>query len=441
MQTKMQPTLKTYLLGVDQGSSATKGILLDPETGRILAKARARIATRRWQKGSSLFVEHNPEEILQSVQTVLKKLLRHAPRSAALRLGIASQRSSFLLIDPADGRALTPVISWQDTRGLGLVEKLKPHAPRVHRTTGLYLTPYYTLSKLLWLLEKSPSLKARAARGKVKLAFIPTYLAARLTKEGQFAADPTLAQRSLLINLRTAQWDSGLIDAFGLPKTLLPKILDTSANYGTISLNGYAIKISAMIGDQQAAYLALQAGRPGKRALMNLGTGGFLLLGAGAEPRRYPGLLTGIAWRRKGRSEYLAEGTVTSISGVLKWLEGLGILKTSDRFEMPRPQDFKRLPHVTGSFGGLASPFWRGDLKVRLDGLDHTTTREQILGAFLLGLGHLFWEILKPLKSARPKKIIVSGGLSKSRGLLEILANYLDAVLEPVEDADLSALG
>lgn len=437
---KRPPKIKTYLLGIDQGSSATKGILFDPQRRRIVAKARVKITTKKRQENGYLFVEQDPQEILASVRSVIAQLSRRAPRESGLLLGIASQRSSFLLMDPASGRSLTPVISWQDTRALELVQRWRAQAPRLYERSGLYLTPYYTLCKLLWVLEKNKTLKNRVDQGAAKLAFIPTFLVRNLTLEKRCVTDPTLAQRSLLFNIATGSWDQNLLTTFGIPQSLLPDLLETTDHYGTLEMSGRRIAIKAMIGDQQAAYLALTQGRPHGQALINLGTGGFLLVGTGAAPQRRQGLLTGIAWRRNGQTQYLVEGTVTSISGVLKWLAALGLLQEKEKISMPEAEDIGRLPLACGSFGGLASPYWRGDIKVKLEGIDHNTTREHLRSAFLFGLSHLFWEICQHLSNP-PTRIMVSGGLSRSQGLLQILANYLNVPLTPVEDADLTALG
>ncbi|MBI2069899.1 MAG: hypothetical protein HYT79_04780 [Elusimicrobia bacterium] len=433
---------KPLLIGLDQGSSSTKGILYDPKNKKILASERAGIKTRRRAEGNRQFVEHDPEDILHSVRRVLKRLAARAPARRRLSVGLACQRSSFLFVRAGTLEALTPVISWQDTRGLELLNALQDKAPLVYERTGLYLTPYYMLSKIIWLFEKY-NFGEEARQGTIRLAPLSSYLAARLTKSDRLLVDPTHAQRTLLLNIDSGDWDLALCSAFGVPKPFLPELRETSDDYGTIDLPSRTARLSGMIGDQQGAYWALESCANDQPALINLGTGGFLLLPTGRKPARAKGLLSGILRKENGRILYCLEGTVTSIQGALLWLKNAGLLKDTDRFRPPKKGQWGLLPVVSGGFGGLSAPFWRGDVKVAVNGLHQGNTREDIVLAFLLGLTHLFWEILKPLAGTPfyPNKLTASGGLSKSSGLLNILAEYLDLPVRPAENPDLTALG
>ncbi|MBI4669319.1 MAG: hypothetical protein HY747_09080 [Elusimicrobia bacterium] len=299
------------LLGFDAGSSSIKGVLYDPSQKKFLAAARLRIAAKKYSAEGALCVEHAPEEILRGAEKILRTLAAKAPACRPIRAAIAAQRSSFLLVDAETYQALTPVISWQDLRGAPLVKKLSSLNSLVYQKTGLYLTPYYTISKLLWLFQKDRDLKSKAEQGRILLAFLPAYLAGHLTRERTFAVDPTQAQRSLLLNIKTCGWDNELLKVFGIPKKMLPPVKSSFDDYGTIAIEGRkeAVKLCATIGDQQAACLALSSvpassRRPG---LINLGTGGFMLLPTGRKLKRIEGLLSGILWKIENRTEYFLE--------------------------------------------------------------------------------------------------------------------------------------
>ncbi|MBI4064267.1 MAG: hypothetical protein HY401_08225 [Elusimicrobia bacterium] len=430
------------LIGLDQGSSSTKGILYDSRRQKILAETRGKVSTRRRTKDDRHFVEHDPGDILRSVREAAEFLLKKAPPGSAIRVGLACQRSSFLLME-ASGKALTPVVSWQDTRGAKIAQKLKKYNALVYQKTGLYLTPYYALTKLLWFFENNPHWKSRAKKGDILFAPLATYLAYHLTYEKTFAVDATHAQRSLLMNIRTCQWDKGLLKLFGIPAAMLPEIKNTTANYGTLASSPPRPLLTAMIGDQQAAAWAIFSDHERRKtALINLGTGGFVLIPTGPRPKRVPGLLSGIL-SKTWRAGYLLEGTVNSVQGVLVWMKNTGILKKSDVFRMPQKNEWEKIPVVVSGFGGLAAPYWRSDLKTSIFHLARATHREDFLRGFLLGLAHLFWEILRPLKgtSFYPRELIASGGLSNSAGLMKILSSYLELPIRTVRYSDLTVLG
>ncbi|MBI4370141.1 MAG: hypothetical protein HY547_07925 [Elusimicrobia bacterium] len=435
----------TLYLGLDCGSSSVKGLLYDPFKKRIRARERIRINTSKRAEDGCLFIEQSPQELLNAASSVLNRLLRETTPNENVTIGIASQRSSFLLAETQTGRALTAIISWQDTRGLPLLKKWRASREPVYEKTGLYLTPYYTITKLLWILRENPCLAALARKGLLKLCYLPSYLLLHLSREQRPAIDASLAQRSLLLNCQSAQWDRGLLQKFAIPRALLPELRPTYSFYGTLpdTFKKPGAVIRAVIGDQQAAFLALNA--PGGKTLplLNLGTGGFVLIPTKSKRWRQAGLLTDILRQKNNRLEYLLEGTVTSIQGAFKWLISIGLMDDEKSFHPPQPGEWPRLPLITGSFGGLASPHWRGDLKVHAHNLDASLSRDELLLGFLLNTAHLFWEILHPLRNLPfyPKELAAAGGLSKSRGLLEIMAQYLEMPIVPVADADLTALG
>lgn len=433
-----------YVIGLDQGSSSTKGILYDCKSRRVVAKERVRVATQRCYQNDCLFVEHDPQEILASANQTIRKLLKLRPRRDPTAVAIASQRSSFLLVDRQALKPITPVLSWQDTRAQALVARYQNKASLIHQKTGLYLTPYYSLMKLLWLLEKNPQWRAQAQQGNLLFAFIPTYLVLKWTQGRVHAADPTLAQRSLLFNIERLTWDHDLLKRFKINAGMLPQIKQTRDDYGVIAKHFFdeELPIMAMVGDQQCAFLALQNNIAKNSALMNLGTGGFLLIPTGLKLKKILGLLAGILGAFESKPHYLIEGTVNSISSTLRWLNDAGILTSKETLAIMANKS-SQIPSVVGSFGGLAAPYWRSDMNLNILNLRQTTSRQDLIAGCLYGLVHHFWEILNLAQKSNliPKRLVVAGGLSKNRYFLQAFADYLNIPIDPSLEPDLTALG
>ncbi|MFC1520777.1 FGGY family carbohydrate kinase [Elusimicrobiota bacterium] len=442
----MTTSSKTCILGLDQGSSSTKAVLLACKNGKIIAKTSVPIKTRRYISNGLQFVEHDAQDIWESAKTAIRRVLIKKPKNMQVSsLGISSQRSSCVLIDRESLAPLTPVISWQDLRGTNIVKNISQHSELIYERSGLYLTPYYTLSKLIWCLKNIKKAQEKSRKGEACMAFVTTYLAAKLTGGKTLAADPTLAQRSLLYNIEINAWDEDLVRKLGIPKGILPDIVPTNGFYGYTDSKeiGLSIPITAMVGDQQSAFLASSTMKDTQSGLINLGTGGFVLIGTGNRLLRFPGLLTGILAGHSKTNQYMLEGTVTSIQGILRWLADLGIAKSTRELGISKLDPNEQIPIIAGGFGGIAAPFWRSDIKVNIFDLDHSTGKQALLTGFLYGIAHLFWEILKPLKNSElfPKQLIASGGLSNNRDFLQVLSDYMNLPIYPALEHDLTALG
>jgi len=298
-----------YLLGLDQGSTHSKAVLVDRK-GRVVRAASFPLKTSRPRPG---WVEHDPRAILNSQLNAANRLIRSVGRKNTIAaVGIANQRSTIILWDKKTGRPLTAAISWQDLRAAELIRALSGHRDLIRSKTGLMLNAHYAAPKLRWILVRSKGLRARAERGGVLAGTVNTYLIWHLTKGEVHATDPANAARTLLMNLHDLSWDGELLSLFDIPREILPGIRPCAADYGTARLGGRTIPIRASIGDQQSGLLGMGAVTAGE-AVVNYGTGGFFLVNTGPQAVFVPGLLASLAWTTSNEKSYATEGTVNSV--------------------------------------------------------------------------------------------------------------------------------
>ncbi|MCI0526641.1 MAG: glycerol kinase, partial [Nitrospira sp.] len=276
-----------YLLALDQGSTSSRAMIFDHQ-GRLKAHSQVKLPTLLPKPG---WVEHNPKQLLSSQLSAAKQVLTQlgGHSRALIALGITNQRSTILLWERATGRTLAPAISWQDKRASELCRSLShPSSSKtanlIRQKTGLRLTPYYAAPKLAWLLEHIPGARKRAERGELLCGTVNTYLIWHLTDGKVHVTDHTNAARMLLMNLSTLNWDQELLNLFGIPGQILPRIVSTCEYFGEARIGKDQIPILCSIGDQQAASVGLGCIEKGDLTL-NYGTGGFLLLNTGIKPQ------------------------------------------------------------------------------------------------------------------------------------------------------------
>ena len=284
-----------YVIALDQGSSSSRALAIDSR-GRVAAMAQVPVRTRYPGPGC---VEHDALDLARTQERALDSVLRRLPKKASVAaLGITAQRSTIVLWDSKTGKPCAPALSWQDGRAAPLVAPLLDRQRFVHERTGLYLTPYYSAPKIRWLLENAPQVRDLAGSGRLRVGPISTYLLWRLTGGEVFAVDPTMAQRMLLLDIRSMAWDEELIALFGIPRESLPAILPTVGRWGTVVRGGRRIPVYACVGDQQSAAVGQGAQDTGE-GVLNYGTGAFFLLHTGERAHRVPGLLTSVALTRE----------------------------------------------------------------------------------------------------------------------------------------------
>lgn len=430
---------RDLLLALDQGSSSSRAVLFDLK-GRIVALAQRPVRTKRPKAG---WAEHDPLELARTLESSLDEVLKKlGPKDRVLAAGLAVQRSTIVFCEKGTFKPAAPAPSWMDGRAAEFVAPLQERQGEVHGLSGLYATPYYSAPKIRWFLDHDPKVRALADAGRLLCAPVSTFLAARLTKGAVVAADPTCAQRTLLMNLDTAAWDPGLLALFGLSAELLPSIRSSAGDWGLIERGGRTIPFLATVGDQQSAAIGLGAANEGD-AVANYGTGAFLLRHTGPRPERAPGLLASAAATVGDLRGYYLEGTVHAAGTSFEWLkDNLGLMQDAKAIDEAFKKS-KRRVLMLPAIGGLGAPRWDYKTKTAFFGLDSQTTNHDLVRATAEGLCMLLADAAavmtasgSPVTRAR-----VAGGLSRADAMMSFQADALGATLERRKEVEATALG
>lgn len=403
---------------VDQGSTRTKGALLDVE-GRTLRQLIKPVEKR--VRGDRH--EHDAARIADDVEEILERLLQDE-RVACI--GLTCQRSTCLLWDRASGSPLGPALSWQDRSQQARVERLADEAAEIAERTGLLLSPHYAAPKLAALLDETGS-REHAEDGRLVAGTLDAFLTQRLT--GEASTEPGQAGRTLLYSLTGGGWDPRLLEIFGLPAVALPRLRPSATERGSYR----GVPVTAVAGDQQAALLGHGGWRPGVSAA-HFGTGAFVLTSTGTREIRHDGLLSAVLASIASDSgetrRFQLEGSVNSAGSAVDWACRLSGERLEDWAD--RPLDVERLPLVLPSFTGAAAPWWRPTARAALSNLTLDTEPSDILAATLAGVAMRVIDCLEALAEAgaTPPALRVSGKLTRLGGLVQLLA---DAGQVPVD--------
>lgn len=431
---------KGIVLALDQGSSSSR-VLAVESSGRVLARVQRPLKAHYPKPG---WVEHDAEEIFRTQTRALDEILKGLPASANIvGAGLAAQRSTVVLWDRETGKAPCRVPSWQDGRAVSVVAPLQGRQAEAHEKTGLYLTPYYSAPKIRWLLDHEPAARKLLDQGRLMIGPVSSYLIWRLTGGKVFAADPSMAQRMMLFNLRTFDWDPGLLELFNIPRACLPEIRPSAGAWGEIERCGRKFELRACLGDQQSATLGLGGVSEGS-SVANYGTGAFLLLNTGARQHRIPGLLTSVGWSREGAPPvFLEEGTVHAAGTSFDWLrDNLGLLKkNSDIDRLCRAS--KRRVWALPAIGGLGAPRWDYQTRTAFFGLDSQTRPEDLVRGVAEGLAFFISDIAGAMRGGglQLREVRASGGLSRVSYLLQFQADLLGLPITRCREAEVTALG
>ncbi len=430
---------RDLLLALDQGSSSSRAVLFDLKGG-VIALAQRPVRTKRPKAG---WAEHDPLELAKTLEFALDKVLEQlGPRDRVLAAGLAVQRSTIVFCERATFKPVVPAPSWMDGRAAELVAPLQERQGEVHGLSGLYATPYYSAPKIRWFLDREPAVRALADAGRLLCAPVSTFIAARLTRGAVVAADPTCAQRTLLMNLETAAWDPGLLALFGLSADLLPAIRPSAGDWGLIERKGRKIPLLATVGDQQSAAIGLGASQEGA-AVANYGTGAFLLRHTGSCPARAPGLLVSAAATVGASRGYYLEGTVHAAGTSFEWLkDNLGLMKDSRAIDAAFRQSRRRVLMLP-AIGGLGAPRWDYKTKTAFFGLDSQTSNHDLVRGTAEGLCLLLADAAAVMAAAGSpvRRARVAGGLSRSDAMMSFQADALSATLERRKEVEATALG
>jgi glycerol kinase len=423
------------VLALDQGGHASRALVFDA-TGRVLAKAERRIGTRREGK---LKVEHSAGAVLRSLQEAATEAIAALPADVEIQAAaLATQRSSIACWDRDDGRPLSPVLSWQDRRGVRKVRTLVSHEPRVRHLTGLVLSPHYGATKLAWCLNHLSKVRRAAKEQRLAAGPLASFLAAGLTTQHPCVADPVNGLRTQLMALETMDWSEELCELFEVPPAILPRCVPNRHDFGELRVTGRSIPLTVVTGDQPAALFAQGEPESGT-AYINIGTGAFVQA-LGDED--VPGLLRGMLWRDETRTLFALEGTVNGAAAALDAVaKQLHLSRTRMLHQLPVwLHDTKEPPLFLNGIGGLAAPFWRPEFSSRFVGDGDTALR---MVAVLESIAFLLHANLRRMQDhgLRFSRLRISGGLSQLDGLCQRLADLSALPVERTSLPEATAMG
>ena len=438
-------TGSAYVLAIDQGTTSTRAILFDAR-GRVRALAQRELAQHYPQPG---WVEHDPEEIWQGVLACCREAVAAADGPVAA-IGLANQRETTLVWERATGRPVHRAIVWQDRRTAALCAQWREHGltDLVERRTGLVIDPYFSASKIRWLLDQVPGLRRRAAAGELAFGTIDTYLLWRLTGGKRHATEPTNAARTMLFDIGRLAWDQELLDAFAIPAALLPQILDTADRFGDTAadLLGSAIPITALVGDQQAALIGQGCFHPGM-IKSTYGTSAFALLNVGAGPvRSRHRLLATVAYRLRGQTAYALEGSIFTAGAAVQWLrDRLGVISAAAQAgDLAARADPRQRVYFVPALAGLGAPHWAPQARGAVTGLTADSGGAEIARAVLEAVGYQTRDLLEAMAADAGLEIPtlrVDGGMAASDWTMQFLADILPAAVERPPAVETTAWG
>ncbi len=418
------------ILAIDQGSHATRALLYDMY-GRRLLHLQKKI---HQQRISPQCIEVDAWEVLQTVVTLIQRctcqtdtIIRHA--------GLAVQRSTLVAWDTTSGHPLAPALSWQDTRCASLLKPLQSRAAQIQDISGLPLSAHYLAGKILWLLQYNADVAKASAQGRCMFGPLASFLAFHLLRKNPCIVDHSNAARSLLFNLEQRQWDSQLLQWFGIDEQQLPRCTPTLFHHGT--LVDTEIPLCCLCGDQNAAMHAHGALFP-ERLQINLGSGGFVLQSCGTQWRSIPTMISGIAWSDEQQAEYLLEGSVNGVGNALSWLQ--------QSTEVPLLQALPQWLEEThpsvwflNSIGGIGAPYWQTGLPAQFIPEGAPLAARAV--ALVESVVFLLQKNLETLSLHGIRLIRISGGLSQLNGLCQRIADLSQRPVERSDDPEATARG
>ena len=437
-----------HILAIDQGTTSTRAILFDRQA-RAVAVAQRELKQHYPQPG---WVEHDPEDIWNDALAVLREVLSKCgvELSRVAAIGITNQRETALVWDRRTGDPIHRAIVWQDRRTSDSCAELKASGAEadVRDKTGLVLDPYFSATKIAWLLDHLPAARAAAERGELAFGTVDSFLLWRLTGGAVHATDATNASRTSLYDIREQRWDPDLCRLFRVPEAILPEVRDSSGTFGVTAppLFDRSIPIGGMAGDQQAALVGQACFDPGM-AKATYGTGCFLLVNTGGEAiRSASGMLTTIAYRLNGETNYALEGSIFVAGAAIQWLrDGLGVISAaSETDELAARVSDSHGVYLVPAFVGLGAPHWDPDARGAIFGLTLDSTGAHLARAALEAVAYQTRDLVEAMTAdgcAAPAALRIDGGMAANGWLCQFLADILQVRVQRPLNVETTALG
>ena len=436
------------LLSIDQGTTSTRAMLFE-KNGSTFAVAQKEFTQIFPQSG---WVEHDPEEIWASVVEVCQSVLKEADQSnrSVAAIGITNQRETTVVWDRQTGKCIHNAIVWQDRRTAPLCRTLKDagHEPAVTKTTGLLLDPYFSGTKVAWILDEVDGARARAEKGELAFGTIDSFLIWRLTgAKKHHVTDSTNAGRTLLFNIHENRWDDAMLDMLRVPSAVLPEVRDCAADFGTTdpSVLGVELPISGVAGDQHAASIGQVCFEEGM-VKSTYGTGCFVMLNTGDTAITSKNkMLTTVGYRLEGKTNFALEGSIFIAGAAIQWLrDGLGIIKSAEETEnLVSGTTDNQGVYLVPAFTGLGAPHWDPDARGAIFGLTRDAGPATITRAALESVCYQTLDLFNAMKSdgADLTAVRVDGGMVNNNWLSQYLADILDISVQRPQQTETTALG
>jgi len=439
--------MKSYILAIDQGTTSSRAILFDVQ-GHICATRQQEFPQ---QFPASGWVEHDPEDIWDSVRSTMDGVMDDEllDSGKVVAVGITNQRETTVIWDRKTGRPVCNAIVWQDRRTADYCESLRAEGleKTVADRTGLLIDPYFSATKIRWILDNVSGVRERAERGELAFGTIDSFLLWRLSGGQVHRTDATNASRTLLFNIHTQQWDPELLKIFGIPESLLPEVMDSAADFGEITevdaLKGVAV--TGMAGDQQAALFGQTCFSAGM-AKSTYGTGCFLMLNTGNQALQSDHrLLTTVAYRLDGQVTYALEGSIFIAGAAIQWLrDGLQLISNAcDSEPLAEGTPVDHGVYLVPAFTGLGAPYWDPNARGAIFGLTRDTGIREIVTAGLQSVCYQTKDLQKAMEKdgVRPVTLRVDGGMVANNWVLQFLADILGARVDRPSVVETTALG
>lgn len=436
---------KDYILGIDQGSTGTKAIVVDRK-GDVVDSAYRKIQSICPFEG---WLEHDPEEIWISVRECLIELSERIDFTSVAAIGITNQRETTVLWERATGKAITPAVSWQCTRSAGIIKRWEVFADEISEKTGLNNNTYFSASKIVWFLEQNPQLRKRCEDGEVCFGNMNTWLIWKLTGGKSHLTDTSNAGRTLFFDVRKGRWDESLMAKMGIPKEILPDVLPCDGNFGMAEVPDAVfqvpVSIMASIGDQMSALFGQACFNRGE-AKCTIGT--CLNLVAYTERYEKPrdGILPAVAADESGKITYELEGGVYVAGSLNEWLiNQLGIASSPQEIsELARQVDSSDGIYLVPAFQGLGAPHWNSGARALIIGLSLYHNKKHICRAAIESMALQTYDVLEALQNKFGldiRTLKVDGGVAKNDFAMQIFADVLDCRIERPANTNCTSMG
>ena len=432
-----------YLLAIDQGTSSTRSVLYD-DKGRFIDSSQLEFKQYFPQEG---WVEHNPEEIWESVLSTLGSLVKRNSLVSKdiASIGITNQRETTIVWDKKDGKPIYNAIVWQDRRTADFCSELNDQTEMVNSRTGLTMDPYFSSTKVNWILNHVKGARKRALAGELLFGTIDSYLIWKLSGGMSHKTDVTNASRTMLFNIEEQKWDEDLLNLFEIPRSMLPEVCDNVFDFGTTSLLGGEVSIGGVAGDQQAALIGQCCVKPGE-VKSTYGTGCFLILNTGSERLHSKSkLLTTVAYRVNGKITYALEGSIFVAGSAIQWLrdemEFFSDASDTEKLAMQASDESNVL--VIPALTGLGAPYWDASARGAIFGLTRDSTKADIVRATLESVVFLTKDLLEAMSkdNASFNSLKIDGGMVANSWFCQKLSNMLGVEVERPKIIETTSLG